>query len=101
MENEEIEILSQDEGDKVPIHRVVVNHKLKKLSTKKRWLSNSDLLILFGIILIYVMLFMTRHYILSPIEIDNNYNIINHNERGIIYIPIVGTNDLHGHFFQL
>ena len=101
MENEEIEILSQDEGDKVPIHRVVVNHKLKKLSTKKRWLSNSDLLILFGIILIYVMLFMTRHYILSPIEIDNNYNIINHNERGIIYIPIVGTNDLHGHFFPV
>lgn len=101
MENEEIEILSQDEGDKVPIHRVVVNHKLKKLSTKKRWLSNSDLLIVFGIILIYVMLFMTRHYILSPIEIDNNYNIINHNEKGIIYIPIVGTNDLHGHFFPV
>jgi len=101
MENEEIEILSQEEGDKIPIHRVVVNHKLKKLSSKKRWLSNSDLLIIIGIILIYVMLFMTRHYILSPIEIDDNYNLINHNERGIIYIPIVGTNDLHGHFFPV
>ena len=42
---------------------------------------------------------MTKYYILSPIEIDKNYKNINLHERGIIYVPIVGTNDINGHFF--
>ena len=99
MDNEEKEELSNDKNDIIPLQRVIANHKLKRGLTKKKCFNTSDLIILLGILLIYTLLFMTRHYILSPIEIDSNYKTINPHERGIIYIPIVGTNDIHGHFF--
>ena len=97
MENEEIEILST----KIPEHKLVLNQKLKRTSSSKCCFSCNDFLILLGIIFIYSLLFLTRYYILSPIEIDYHYKQINLHPRDLIYIPIVGTNDIHGHFFPV
>ena len=99
MENEEIEILSTN--IKVPEHKLVLNQKLKRTSSSKCCFSCNDFLILLGIIFIYSLLFLTRYYILSPIEIDYHYKQINLHPRDLIYIPIVGTNDIHGHFFPV
>ena len=93
----------QNEPNKNPIpnYKIVMNHKIKRISTCKFCLSSNDILILFGILFIYFLLFLTRYYILSPIEIDYNYKNINLHPRDLIYIPIVGTNDIHGHFFPM
>ena len=105
MESEEVEILSNKNNNNnnthIPNHKLVLNHKMKRIYTYKFCLSSNDLLILFGIIFIYLLLFLTRYYILSPIEIDYNYKNINLHPRDLIYIPIVGTNDIHGHFFPI
>ena len=105
MESEEIEILSNNNNTNnnshIPNHKLLLNHKMKRIYTYKCCLSSNDLLILFGIIFIYLLLFLTRYYILSPIEIDYNYKNINLHPRDLIYIPIVGTNDIHGHFFPI
>ena len=105
MELEEIEILStknnSNKKEHIPENKLVLNHKMKRANTYKCCLSCNDFLILFGIILIYMLLFLTRYYILSPIEIDYNYKNINLHRRDLIYIPIVGTNDIHGHFFPI
>ena len=105
MELEEIEILStknnSNKKEHIPENKLVLNHKMKRANTYKCCLSCNDFLILFGIILIYILLFLTRYYILSPIEIDYNYKNINLHRRDLIYIPIVGTNDIHGHFFPI
>ena len=102
MEIEEIEILSNKSNkNPIPNYKIVMNHKIKRISTCKFCLSSNDILILFGILFIYFLLFLTRYYILSPIEIDYNYKNINLHPRDLIYIPIVGTNDIHGHFFPM
>jgi len=105
MESEEVEILSNknntNNNSHIPNHKLVLNHKMRRIYTYKCCLSSNDLLILFGIIFIYLLLFLTRYYILSPIEIDYNYKNINLHPRDLIYIPIVGTNDIHGHFFPI
>ena len=104
MENEEIEILSKINNksrEGIPSHTLVLNHKMKRSYTHKFCLSFNDILILLGIIFIYMLLFLTRYYILSPIEIDYNYKNVNLHPRDLIYIPIVGTNDIHGHFFPI
>ena len=95
-ENEEKEELSKEN---IPLRRFMFNHKIKKSSSKEKCLATECYIIIFIIIFIYILLFMTRHYILSPIEIDNKYKKINPHKKKIIYIPIVGTNDIHGHFF--
>ena len=103
MENEEIETLSKinnNKKEKIPPHKLVTNHKMKR-TTYKFCLSFNDILILLGIIFIYMLLFLTRYFILSPIEIDYNYKNVNLHPRDLIYIPIVGTNDIHGHFFPI
>ena len=99
MENEEIEILSNKTS--LPNYTKVRNHKIRRISSCKFCLSFNDILILFGILFIYFLLFLTRYYILSPIEIDYNYKNINLHPRDLIYVPIVGTNDIHGHFFPI
>ena len=105
MEIEEIEILSnklnKSNTAPKPNYKMVMTHKIKQNSSFKFCLSYTDMLILFGILFIYFLLFLTRYYILSPIEIDYNYKNINLHPRDLIYIPIVGTNDIHGHFFPM
>ena len=102
MDNEEYEKLSSLEDlEIIPPEKLLNNKKIIKKTTSKRCCGTYDLLIIFGIIFIYMLLFMTRYYILSPIEIDKNYKNINSHEKGIIYVPIVGTNDIHGHFFPV
>ena len=105
MENDEIEILSNKSNKPnittLPNYTIVKNHKIRRISSCKFCLSSTDILILFGILFIYFLLFLTRYYILSPIEIDYNYKNINLHPRDLIYVPIVGTNDIHGHFFPI
>ena len=98
---EEREILAKDIPEIIPYIKVMATSKLTRTTTYKKYFNFNDLIILLGIVLIYALLFMTRHYILSPIEIDKNYRNINPHERGVVYIPIVGTNDIHGHFFPV
>ena len=57
----------------IPHTKVIATSKLKRTTTYKKYFNFNDLIILVGIVLIYVLLFMTRYYILSPIEIDKNY----------------------------
>ena len=102
IDNDEYEKLySIEELEIIPPHKILVNKSVKRSASYKFNFSINDLFILFGIVFIYILLFMTRYYILSPIEIDKNYKTINPNERGIVYVPIVGTNDIHGHFFPV
>ncbi len=102
IDNDEYEKLySIEELEIIPPHKILVNKTIKRSASYKFNFSINDLFILFGIVFIYILLFMTRYYILSPIEIDKNYKTINPNERGIVYVPIVGTNDIHGHFFPV
>ena len=101
MDNEEREILAKDNPEIIPHTKVMTSSKITRTTTYKKYCNFNDLIILIGIVLIYVLLFMTRYYILSPIEIDKNYRNINPHERGVVYIPIVGTNDIHGHFFPV
>ena len=102
IDNDEYEKLSSIEDlEIIPTHKLLINKKLKRTKTHKRYISINDISILFGIVFIYILLFMTRYYILSPIEIDKSYKNINPHDRKIIYIPIVGTNDIHGHFFPV
>ena len=53
--------------------KVIATSKLTRTTTYKKYFNFNVLIILVGIALIYVLLFMTRYYILSPIEIDKNY----------------------------
>ena len=104
MENEEIEILTRINNknkESISSPKLLLNHKMKRNSTNKFCLSFSDILIILSIILIYMLLFLTRYFILSPIEIDYDYKKVNLHPRHLIYIPIVGTNDIHGHFFPI
>ena len=94
MDDEEYEKLSSLEDlEIIPPEKLLKNKKIIKKATDKR--RCYDLLIIFGIVSIYMLLFMTRYYILSPIEIYKNYKNINLHVRGIIYVPIIGTNDIH------
>ena len=101
MDNEEYTKLSKEDHEIIPPHKIITYNKIKRTITYKKYFNFNDLLILIGIALIYILLFITRYYILAPIEIDSNYKNINPHERGIQYIPIVGTNDIHGHFFPV
>ena len=101
MESDEYENLAKEDLEIIPLDRIITNPKITRPQTYKKYFKFNDLLILLGIIFIYILLFMTRYYILSPIEIDKNYKNINPHERGVIYVPIIATNDIHGHFFPV
>ena len=101
MESDEYQNLPKEDREIIPPDRIITNPKITRAHTYKKYFKLNDLLILFGIIFIYMILFMIRYYILSPIEIDKNYKNINPHERGVIYVPIIATNDIHGHFFPV
>ena len=104
MENEEIQVLTKintKTPENISSSKLILNPKMKRTNPYKFCLSFSDILIILSIILIYMLLFLTRYFILSPIEIDYNYKNVKLHPRDIIYIPIVGTNDIHGHFFPI
>ena len=99
MDNEESENLSKNKLDIISPEKILTNKAKKTSKTYKYYFGLNNYLIILGVIFIYLLLFITRYYILSPIEIDKKYqNKIPHG-REYIHIPIVGTNDIHGHFF--
>ena len=101
MENEEKEMLSTVKNDLINVEKVIHSTKTKKKFSFKEYLDIGNILIVLGIIVLYAFLFLTRYYILSPIEIDKHYKNVYPRDKGLIYIPIVGTNDFHGHFFPV
>ena len=101
MDKEGYQKLSLDDFEIIPPNKIIINQKIARAQTYKKYFNFNDFLILFGIVFIYLLLFITRYYILSPIEIDKNYKNINPHKPGIVYIPIVATNDIHGHFFPV
>ena len=101
MDKEGYQKLSLDDFEIIPPNKIIINQKIARAQTYKKYFNFNDFLILLGIVFIYLLLFITRYYILSPIEIDKNYKNINPHKPGIVYIPIVATNDIHGHFFPV
>ena len=104
MDNEEHENLSKENLEIIPLEKILTNKTKKRTNGYKKYFGHfgiNNYCIIFGIIFIYILLFLTRYYILSPIEIDKRYKNINPHDRSKIYIPIVGTNDIHGHFFPV
>ena len=101
MDIDERENLSKNELEIIPPEKILNNKTLKRSNSYKQYFGINNCLIIFGVAFIYLLLFITRYYILSPIEIDKKYRNINPHDRSYIYIPIVGTNDIHGHFFPV
>ena len=101
MDIDERENLSKNELEIIPPDKILNNKTIKRSNSYKQYFGINNCLIIFGVVFIYLLLFITRYYILSPIEIDKKYRNINPHDRSYIYIPIVGTNDIHGHFFPV
>ena len=110
-----IEVIRKDDigiGDLEQIHLTSRNYSNKRPTSKKFW--NKPLITVFlAIILVYVSVLLLHPFITNiknmivremseqngNIGLNQNYQLVNPNDKNYIYVPIVGTDDIHGYFF--
>ena len=109
-----LEVVRKEEynGDLECIQLTSKNFSAKKSKKKKFW--NKTLITIFlviiimyvSVLLLYPFIFTIKNMIVREMSEQNgnlglnqNYERVNPNDKNYIYVPIVGTDDIHGYFF--
>ena len=113
--SQQLQVIKKEDviiGDLEEMELTSKNYKIKTKKTKKFW--NKTLIRIVGIIVIFYLSILFLYPFINNIKtfnvrimfqqngnlgLNQNYERVDPNDKNYIYIPIVGTDDLHGNFF--